>query len=92
MVTVVTVGEPIFNPFSISLSTSYSAVLGFILAVAGFSILAAGFVCVIHYDRKRTWHTKEVEKAALFKNRKISIESSKEILEKIANAQKNSNT
>ena len=92
MVTVVTVGEPIFNPFSISLTTNYSAILGLMLTMAGFSILGAGLVLAIHYDRKRTWHTKEAEKAAMFNNRKISIQSSQEILEEIAKAQKSSET
>ena len=91
IVTVFVVGEPVFNPFSISFHAgNYTAFLGLIMTMAGFSILAAGFVLVIDYDRKRTWHIKEVEKAALFKNRKFDLKSPKEMLEEIAKAQKNS--
>jgi hypothetical protein len=88
IVTVMVVGEPIFNPFNISSTTSYSTIVGFILTLSGFSILASGFVLVIHYDRKRTWHIKEVEKTTMLKNRTISAKSTKEFLEEIAKAQK----
>lgn len=84
IVTVMTVGEPIFNPFIIQQMLSYSSALGLILTIAGFSIISAGFMLVIYYDRKRTWHLKEIEKAAMLKSRKISMKSTKEMLEELA--------
>jgi len=83
IVTVMTVGEPIINPFNVQQMLSYSSILGLILTISGFSIISAGFILVIHYDRKRTWHLKEIEKTTALKNRRIHIRSSEQILDEL---------
>ena len=88
IVTVMTVGEPIINPFNIQQVLSYSSILGLILTISGFSIISAGFILVIHYDRKRTWHLKEIEKTTALKNRKIHIRSAEQILDELVNEEK----
>lgn len=42
---------------------SLSVYLGLILTLVGFALTCAGFILVIHYDRKRTWYIKESEKS-----------------------------
>lgn len=88
IVTVMTVGEPIINPFNIQQVLSYSSILGLILTISGFSIISAGFILVIHYDRKRTWHLKEIEKTTALKNRKIHIRSVEQILDELVHEEK----
>lgn len=88
IVTVMTVGEPIINPFNIQQVLSYSSILGLILTVAGFSIISAGFILVIHYDRKRTWHLKEIEKTTALKNRRIRVRSAGQILDELVHEEK----
>jgi hypothetical protein len=88
IVTVMTVGEPIINPFNIQQVLSYSSILGLILTISGFSIISAGFILVIHYDRKRTWHLKEIEKTTALKNRKIHIRSAEQILDELVYEEK----
>ena len=88
IVTVITVGEPFLNPFNISSTVSYSPVLGLILTVAGFSVIAAGFILVINYDRNRTWHLNEVQKAAMLKNRRISVKSAHEMMNQFVEEEK----
>jgi hypothetical protein len=88
IVTVITVGEPIFNPFNISPTVSYSSSLGLILTFAGFTVIAAGFILVINYDRSRTWHLREVEKAAMLKSRKINVRSAQEMYTELVKEEK----
>ena len=88
IVTVMTVGVPIINPFNIQQVLSYSSILGLILTIAGFFLISAGFVLVIHYDRKRTWHLKEIEKATVLKNRKIHIRSAGQILDELVHQER----
>lgn len=88
IVTVMTVGEPIINPFNIQQVLSYSSILGLILTIAGFSIISAGFILVIHYDRKRTWHLKEIEKTTALKNRRIHVRSAGQILDELVHEEK----
>ena len=88
IVTVITVGEPILNPFSISQTTSYSSILGLILTFAGFSVIAAGFILVVNYDRNRTWHLNEVQKAAMLKNRRITVKSAHEMFDQLVEEEK----
>jgi hypothetical protein len=83
IVTVITVGEPILNPFNISPTIGYSPILGLILTVAGFSVIAAGFILVINYDRNRSWHLNEVQKAAMLKNRRINVKSAHDMLDQL---------
>lgn len=88
IVTVMTVGEPIINPFNIQQVLSYSSILGLILTISGFSIISAGFILVIHYDRKRTWHLKEIEKTTALKNRRIHVRSAGQILDELVYEEK----
>jgi hypothetical protein len=88
IVTVMTVGEPIINPFNIQQVLSYSSILGLILTISGFSIISAGFILVIHYDRKGTWHLKEIEKTTAVKNRRIHIRSTEQILDELVHEEK----
>jgi len=88
IVTVMTVGVPIINPFNIQQVLSYSSILGLILTISGFSIISAGFILVIQYDRKRTWHLKEIEKTTALKNRKIHIRSAEQILDELVYEEK----
>jgi len=57
------------------------AYLGLILTVAGFAVLAVGFVLVMHYDRKRSWYIKEIEKSSMPKKWKTNSETVDQILE-----------
>ena len=79
---IVAAGEPnwllIFPYMPLQASPAY---LGLILTVAGFAILAAGFVLVIHYDRKRSWYIKEIEKSSLPKKWKTDNKTVDQILE-----------
>ena len=84
IVTVMSVGEPIINPFNIQQVFSFSSILGLILTIAGFFVISAGFIFVIHYDRKRTWHLKEIEKTTALKNGRIHIRSTEQILDELA--------
>lgn len=88
IVTVMTVGVPIINPFNIQQVLSYSSILGLILTISGFSIISAGFILVIHYDRKRTWHLKEIEKTTALKNRRIHVRSAEQILDELVYEEK----
>lgn len=88
IVTVMTVGEPIINPFNIQQVLSYSSILGLILTIAGFFLISAGFMLVIHYDRKRTWHLKEIEKTTALKNRRIRVRSAGQILDELVHEEK----
>jgi hypothetical protein len=71
---------------SLSLSFPYMplqispAYFGLILAITGFVILAAGFMLVAYYDRKRTWYMREIEKASIRKEKGV-LKSVDEILE-----------
>jgi hypothetical protein len=69
---------------------SQSATLGFILALSGFSMLLAGFILVLHYDRQRSWHLRQIEKSTKLKGRKITIKTAHEILEELSNEKKRS--
>ena len=66
------------------------AYLGLILTVTGFAILAAGFVLVIHYDRKRSWYIKEIEKSSMPKKWKTDYETVDQILEEYVGKRKKS--
>jgi hypothetical protein len=69
---------------------SQSATLGVILTLSGFSILSAGFILVIHYDRQRSWHLSQIEKSTKLKSRKITIRTANEILEGLTEEKKRS--
>jgi heme/copper-type cytochrome/quinol oxidase subunit 1 len=83
IVTVITAGEPNLL-FYLTQPLSQSAVLGLILTITGFLVLSAGFIMVVHYDRQRSWHLKEIEKSTHFRNRKITIKTQDELLKGLA--------
>jgi len=62
--------------------------LGLILTVAGFAVLATGFVLVMHYDRKRSWYIKEIEKSSMPKKWKTNSETVDQILEEYSGKRK----
>ncbi|MEM2972157.1 MAG: hypothetical protein QW270_07065 [Candidatus Bathyarchaeia archaeon] len=41
------------------------AYFGFALAITGFAILSAGFALAVHYDKRRNWYIKEIEKSSV---------------------------
>jgi hypothetical protein len=84
IVTIIAVGQLNLFPIVIQQPLSQSAVLGLVLTVTGFSILSAGFILVIHYDRQRSWHMSQIEKSTKLKNRKIIIKKASEVLEELA--------
>ena len=55
--------------------------MGLILTITGFTILSAGFILVIHYDRKRAWYIKEIERSSLPKKWKTNSKTVNQILE-----------
>ncbi|MGD0496782.1 MAG: hypothetical protein ABSB28_12230 [Candidatus Bathyarchaeia archaeon] len=68
IVTAITAGGPNSLFYVTQQPLSQSAILGFALTVTGLFILLAGFVLVVHYDRQRSWHLKEIEKSTKFRN------------------------
>jgi len=81
IVTIMAVGQLNLFPFMLQQPLSQSATLGLILTLFGFSILLAGFILVIHYDRQRSWHLSQIEKSTKLKSRKITIRTANEIFE-----------
>jgi hypothetical protein len=88
IVTVIAVGQLNLIPFMFQEPLSQSASLGFILTLSGFSILVAGFVLVLHYDRQRSWHLNQIEKSTKLKSRKITIRATNEMLEELSDEKK----
>jgi hypothetical protein len=84
IVTVITVGAPNLLFYVTQQPLSQSGVLGLVLTITGFLILSAGFVLVVHYDRQRSWHLKEIERSTRPRNRKITIKTSDELLNELA--------
>ncbi|MBS7646374.1 MAG: hypothetical protein QXK18_07260 [Candidatus Bathyarchaeia archaeon] len=65
-----------------------SAYIGLILTIAGFFTLSAGFTLIIHYDRKRRWYIKEIEKSSLPKRWKKDYKTVNQILEEYVGKRK----
>jgi type VI protein secretion system component VasK len=65
-----------------------SAYLGLILTITGFIILSAGFVLAVHYDRKRLWYRKEIEKSSIPRRWKTDIKTVNQILEEYVGRRK----
>ena len=70
--------------FYVTQPLSQSSVVGLVLTITGFLILSAGFVLVVHYDRQRSWHLKQIEKSAPLRNRKTTIKTADELLKELA--------
>ncbi|MGA3191970.1 MAG: hypothetical protein ABSD73_05580 [Candidatus Bathyarchaeia archaeon] len=90
IVTIMAVGQLNLFPLMLQQPLSQSATLGLILTLSGFSILLAGFILVINYDRQRSWHLSQIEKSTKLKNRKITIRTADEILEGLTEERKRS--
>jgi glucose-6-phosphate-specific signal transduction histidine kinase len=82
IVTVITAGESNLF-FYIMQPLSRSSVLGLALTLTGFLILVAGFFLVIHYDRQRSWHLKQIEKSMPPRDRKNAIKTADELLKQL---------
>jgi hypothetical protein len=80
-ITVAVSGQLLLIPMIDQYPLSSSSSVGLVLTTAGFIVLLGGFVSTVHYDRKRTWHVGQIEKAHQLKNRKIDIHIMKEALE-----------
>ncbi|MEM3827864.1 MAG: hypothetical protein QXP36_01420 [Conexivisphaerales archaeon] len=60
---------------------SATATLGLILTAAGFAISSAGFILVIHYDRKKSWYRKQLEDSTMIKRWRTDTKTVDQILE-----------
>ena len=85
LVTIIVSGEQEWWLFSIygQLQTATTS-LGLILTITGFAISSAGFILVIHYDRKKSWYRKQIERSSIAKKWKTNSKSVDEILEEYA--------
>jgi hypothetical protein len=84
ILTALTAGGPNLLFYVTQQPLSQSAVLGLVLTITGFLILSASFVLVVHYDRQRSWHLKEIEKSTGLRNRKVTIKTADELLKEVA--------
>ena len=83
IVTVITAGGPnLLLYFTQPLGDS--AILGLVLTVTGFLILSVSFVLVVHYDKQRSWHLKEIAKSTRPKGRKVVVRTPDELLKELA--------
>jgi hypothetical protein len=83
VVTIITVGEPIWFSFLVQPPMSRSAFLGLTLTFVGFAVIIVGFIMVIHYDRQRSWFLREIERSSLIKNRRITVQNAHDVLEEL---------
>jgi hypothetical protein len=83
IVTIMAVGQLNLFPFMLQQPLSQSTTLGLILTLSGFSILLAGFILVINYDRQRSWYLSQIEKSTKLRSRKITIRTADEFLERL---------
>jgi hypothetical protein len=90
IVTIMAAGQLNLFPYMLQQPLNQSATLGLILTLTGFSILLAGFILVINYDRQRSWHLSQIEKSTRLKSRKITIRTPDEILERLTEEKKRS--
>lgn len=84
IVTVITAGGPNLLLYFTQQPLGDSAILGLVLTVTGFLILSASFVLVVHYDKQRSWHLKEIEKSTRPKGRKAIVRTPDELLKELA--------
>ncbi|MBS7648418.1 hypothetical protein KEJ17_02070 [Candidatus Bathyarchaeota archaeon] len=67
---------------------SATATLGLILTAAGFSVSSAGFILVIHYDRKKSWYRRQIEDSSIMKKLKAEVKTVDQILEEYVGKKK----
>ncbi|MGC8999166.1 MAG: hypothetical protein ACP5JW_07265 [Candidatus Bathyarchaeia archaeon] len=89
VVTIIVSGGQTLWPFSIywQLQTA-TASLGLILTIVGFGISSVAFILVIHYDRKKAWYRKQIEKSSIIEKWKMKPKSVDEILEEYVGRRK----
>jgi heme/copper-type cytochrome/quinol oxidase subunit 1 len=93
LVVIITAGEPSWLfIFPYTPLQTQSAYIGLILTIMGYIILSAGFILVIHYDRRRSWYIKEIEKSSLPKKWKTNIDTVNQILEEYMGKRKKQNS
>ena len=90
IITILITGEPILFPLVTEHIINFPIGLGLIMTDSGLSIMLAGFALVVHYDRKKSWYMKELEKSANRKNWKVAIKTADELLQKIDEEKKKS--
>jgi len=88
ILTVITAGGPNLLFYVTQQPLTQSAVLGLDLTITGFLILSASFVLVVHYDRQRSWHLKEIEKSTGLRNKKVTIKTADELIKELAGENK----
>ncbi len=67
---------------------SATATLGLILTAAGFGVSSAGFILVIHYDRKKSWYRKQLEDSSIMKKWKTEVKTVDQIIEEYVGKRK----
>lgn len=93
IVVILVAGEPSWLLiFPYTPAQTPSAYIGLILTITGFIILSSGFILVIHYDKKRSWFIKEIEKASLPKKWKTDYKTANQILEEYTGKRKRGKT
>jgi formate-dependent nitrite reductase membrane component NrfD len=65
--------------------------LGLILTITGFTISSTGFILVVHYDRKKAWYRRQIEKTSIIEKWKMKPKSVDEILEEYVGRRKKEN-
>jgi len=65
--------------------------LGLVLTFTGFAILSAGFILVIHYNRKRSWYIKEIEKSSIIPKWNVGSKTVDQILEEYTGKKRKKN-
>jgi hypothetical protein len=88
LVTILSNGELVLFPFELQKPLNLTVVLGLILTSVGFIILSAGFILVVHYNRKRSWYVGEIEKSTTFGKKKSSFKTTSEIFEEYTGKRK----
>jgi hypothetical protein len=88
IITVFTTGQPIIIPFITQQFINLPIALAIILTNSGFAITLAGFALSIHYDKKRSWHLKEIDKSGGHKNWQVAVKTANEMLQQIEEKKK----
>lgn len=81
LITMIASGEQSWLNFPYTPMQIPPAQFGFTLAITGFTILAVGFALAIHYDKRRNWYIKEIEKSSILPKIKLKPKKVDQILE-----------
>jgi len=86
LLTVIVVQEPrwfLFVPYQLLPFHPY-AFLGLILTSTGFPLTCVGFILIVHYYRRRSWSTSQLEKSEPYKKSvtaELNLERIRKLLE-----------